>query len=278
MSEHESTKHRIWPRAAGLGAFALFCSAFLLAVGLVELVLLAAAVAVSGALVFAVGWLLVRERETIAGAAVTGHRLLSPVASRSARVAWVLLLRSLAVSARAARAAFAAANRGLRTIAREAGPAAAQVRAWVLVAGARTGERTRASFDSAAPVVRRAQREAIEQLRAVGSVGGRQASRAAAVVASDLAAHRRRARAQPRKGRELPPPSASVGWAAPRSADVPTLPDPADRVSATPRAGTAERGRVGLSASERTEHVLPAVTRRSRSRRSDPGSVRKGRS
>jgi len=243
MGESGRAEHGIWPRAAGISGFALFCSAFLLAIGLGELVLVAAVVVVCGALVFTVGWLLLRQRRAIAGAAVTGQRILSPAAARSARAAYVLLSRLLALSVRAGGAVVVAAEQGMRSVAREGGPAVARARTWLQELGAGAGKRTRAGIESAAPVVRRAQQEAVGQLRAVGSLGTRQVSRAAAVVASDLAAHRQRARVQHHKGRELPPPSRSLGWAdAP--ADVPARND----------------------------------TRGSRSRRSGSGNVRQGRS
>ncbi len=209
MVENSAANSRLWRRAAGLGAFGLFCSGILLAVGLGRIVLLVSALAALAALVAGATWIAIRYRETIAHALVEGYRTAAPAALGAWRGTRTLVARSSDACLKAG-----------RHVARQVRPGIGRAQAWLRLAGSHTLERTRAFLDEASPVVGRAQRGVLSQLRVARAAGSRQVSKGVAVAAADIAVHRERVRAartRPRQHpvnrlRELPPRVRSVGW------------------------------------------------------------------
>lgn len=209
MKENSAANSRLWRRAAGLGAFGLFCSGILLAVGLGRIVLFVFALAALAALIAGATWIAIRYREVIAHALAEGYRTAAPAALDAWRGTRVLVARSSDACLKAG-----------RHVARQVRPGMGRAQAWLRPAGSRTLERTRAFLDGASSVVGRAYRDALVRLRAAQAAGSRQVSKGVAVAASDIAVHRERVRAartRPRqhpvsRRRELPPRVRSVGW------------------------------------------------------------------
>ena len=209
MANDSENNGRLWRRAAGLGAFGAFCCGILLTFGLVRLLLLALALAVLVGLLAAVLWLVVSYRDALARHVVRVYRASVPAADRVWRVSRLLVARSSKSGMQAA-----------RTVARQMGPAVRTLRKQLRLIAAKTAEGARELLDRGVPAARRAQRSALVRLQAASASGSRHVSRAAAVVAADVAAHRKRARARvrtsetpprPRRG-DLPPRQAASGW------------------------------------------------------------------
>ena len=210
MLKDSEMNGRLWRRAAGIGAFGVFCCGILLTLGLAQLALLAVALAGCLGLVAAVTWLFVRYREALTRYLVRALRTAVTVAGRIWRVGRSLLVRSGKEGMKAT-----------RRLARWSRPRLRTLHAQLRLLAAQTRERTRQLRDRAFPAACRAQRVAVAQLRAARASTSHHVSRAAAVVAADVAAHRERSRAartraaeQPprRRQAQLPAPLPPVGW------------------------------------------------------------------
>ena len=172
MVENSAAIGRLWRRVVGMGAFALFLSGILVAVGLSELVILVGFLGGLCILAGVVTLLFARYRRGVLAAVthlvVTTARVATPLAALGSKSAWRHARRLMGASSRV-------------------GHAVVLATAADIAASVRVGRELRRR---AVPALERASRAFLGKARSVGRTVDRHASRAAAVVMADIHSQR----------------------------------------------------------------------------------------